>query len=163
MALVDRIDREDLFMGIAKITALRSTCERAQVGAVLVLGNRIVSQGYAGSPPGLEHCTEVGCAIDPHTGVGCIRTIHAEANAIAYAARQGVSTVGSHMYCTHSPCLSCGKLMLSAGVTRLYYERPYRDALVLTFLRRYMDVVHKCFDLERLVGAIKSLNPTNPA
>lgn len=120
-----RLGRHELFMRTAELFAQRSTCPRAHVGAVLVQDRRVVSTGYNGSPPGMDHCTEVGCLTRPHE-FGCQRCIHAEANAIAWAARYGTRTVTSYMYCTHGPCLTCAKLMLAAGVRELFYQEPYR-------------------------------------
>jgi dCMP deaminase len=114
-----------MFMLMATLVARRGTCPRAQVGALLVKDRRIVSMGYNGAPPGFKHCTDVGC--DEMDGQqGCIRTIHGEANAIAFAARHGIVTAGTTMYCTYSPCKKCAELMLSAGIIRFVYNREYR-------------------------------------
>jgi dCMP deaminase len=120
-----RISREDLFMEVAHTFAKRSTCERGQVGCVIVQDRRIVATGYNGSPPGAKHCNEVGCRT-LFGRTGCQRTIHAEANAIAWAARHGVSTDGAILYCTHGPCLACAQLIASAGIVRVLYDKPYR-------------------------------------
>lgn len=121
---------DDYFMMAAALAATRGTCPRKRVGAVLVASGKVVSTGYNGSPPGADHCDETGCLVRP-TGdgkVGCVRTVHAEANALAHAARHGVRTEGTTLYCTCSPCLSCAKLALSAGVSRLVYAQEYSDS-----------------------------------
>src|SRR5699024_10430228 len=108
----------------ALLLSQRATCERLKVGAVLVKGNRIVSTGYNGSVSGDEHCTENGCYLqDGH----CVRTLHAEANAIIQCAKLGVSTDDTTIYVTHFPCLQCTKQILQAGVTEICYLNDYRN------------------------------------
>ena len=122
---MERISRDEMFCIIAMIVSLRATCERAKIGAVLVKENRIVSIGYNGSPSGSPHCTEAGCLIDERGG--CKRTVHAEANVIAFAAKNGIETDGTTLYCTVSPCIDCAKLLINSGVKRLVYLEGYRD------------------------------------
>lgn len=123
-----RIDREMMFMQITKVVAKRSTCLRAQVGATIILDNRVVSMGYAGAPSRLEHCTESGCKMeDGH----CVRTVHAEANAIAFAAKAGIPTDGAEMYITHSPCTNCAKLIINSGIRRVTYQEYWGDGIEL--------------------------------
>jgi len=131
--MISRIDRTEMLMRVATIVSARGTCNRAQVGAVLARDGRIISTGYVGSPAGTPHCIDVGCELDPTTG-GCIRTVHAEANAIAFAARYGISTENTDLYCTHSPCGSCAKLIINAGISQLVYEQEYRDLRPLVLL-----------------------------
>ncbi|MDE2101517.1 MAG: dCMP deaminase family protein, partial [Patescibacteria group bacterium] len=114
------------FQTMARLVGRRSTCPRARVGAVIVKDGRVISIGYVGSPSGMPHCTEVGCDIDEARG-GCIRTVHAEANAIAFAAKSGIEVAGSTIYCTHLPCIDCAKLILNAGIREVVYQHPYRD------------------------------------
>jgi dCMP deaminase len=116
---------DEYFMDIAVATARRSTCNRKQVGCVLTKDHRILSTGYGGSIAGQPHCVDVGCDIDPKTG-GCIRTVHAEINAILQCARHGVSTLGSTAYVTLSPCQACFKALASAGAKRIVYLEEYR-------------------------------------
>ena len=128
MSMNHRISRDESLMAQALITSLRSTCSRKQVGAILALQGRIISSGYAGAPSGLPHCLDVGCevnAINPH--LGCQRTVHAELNAIAYAARHGISTNGASLYCTLSPCVNCAKALINAGITHVFFHEAYRD------------------------------------
>ncbi|MEK7608100.1 MAG: dCMP deaminase family protein [Patescibacteria group bacterium] len=112
----------EYFMKIAEIVATRSTCNRRSVGAVLVRARVILSTGYNGAPRGMEHCDESGHEIvDGH----CVRTVHAEANALVQAARNGISIDGSTMYLTHSPCYDCFKMMVNGGVSAVYYKDFY--------------------------------------
>lgn len=122
-----RIEREAMFLEIAHVLRKRSSCVRGKVGCLIVRGNRIVASGYNGAPPGAPHCSELGCSIpeNDHTA-GCQRAIHAEANAIAWAARAGASTEGCTLYCTHGPCLKCAQLLMSAGICKVIYEIEYR-------------------------------------
>lgn len=117
---------EEYFADMAKLVSSRSTCDRLQVGCVIVdSSNRVLATGYNGSLPGQPHCTDVGCLLE---GGSCVRTVHAEANAVAHAARAGVALEGSTAYVTHSPCVSCLKQLISAGVTRIIYAEPYRQS-----------------------------------
>jgi dCMP deaminase len=116
-----RLDRLAYLVAQIQLTARRSTCNRGQVGAIIVREGRIISQGYNGAPPGMPHCTDVGC----EPADGCERTVHAEANAIAWAARAGISTEGASMYCTHGPCVNCAKLVASSGISTLSYLKDY--------------------------------------
>lgn len=120
-----RHSADDVHMGTAKLWAGRSTCQRGHVGAVLVVDGRQVASGYNGAPPGHPHCTDIGCDIHPEVA-GCQRSIHAEANAIAFAARHGVPIQGATLYCTAGPCLKCAQLILSAGIAEVIYDVPYR-------------------------------------
>jgi dCMP deaminase len=135
-----QIDIDSMFFGMLAFVAQRSTCTRADVGAVLVRDRRPISMGYNGAPPGMPHCFDVGCEQEIGRGQntatgfgvqveleGCARTVHAEANAIAFAARNGIATEGATMYCTHAPCYSCAKLMVSAGILEFKYQKEYRD------------------------------------
>ena len=111
-------------MNIATEVATRSTCDRKHVGAVIVRNKNILSTGYNGSIKGLPHCDEVGHEmVDGH----CIRTTHAEANAIVQAAKNGVSIDNSEIFVTASPCYNCFKLIANSGIKVIYYRELYRD------------------------------------
>jgi dCMP deaminase len=113
------------FSDIAQMVSERATCTRLHVGCVLVKDKRIISTGYNGSISGDEHCEDVGCyVVDGH----CIRTIHAERNALAQCARHGIATDGATAYITHFPCLDCAKMLIQAGVKRIVYGQSYRDS-----------------------------------
>ncbi len=129
-----RPDWDSYFMKIASAVSERSTCDRAFVGCVLVRDKRILTSGFNGSPTGQEHCDEAGhLMVDGH----CVRTIHAETNAIIQAALHGVSTRGATCYVTHFPCINCTKVLINAGITRIVYAEAYRmDENALTFLQK---------------------------
>lgn len=120
---------DDYFMSIAKIVATRSTCDRLRAGAVLVKGGRIISTGYNGAPPGMPHCDgEAGHKMEEGH---CIRTVHAEENCILQAAALGgVSTSGSTLYTTYSPCYHCFKKLVVGGVKRIIAADLYRDSTI---------------------------------
>lgn len=121
------------FMDIAHSVAQRSTCPRANVGCVLVLDNRILTTGFNGSGNGLDHCTDVGCMmVDDH----CVRTVHAEQNAIIQAARAGVNIIGANVYCTHYPCLICAKMLINADVWKVFYASEYPDEISKSFFEQ---------------------------
>lgn len=130
---VERPSWNEYFLNIANQVAKRSTCERAQVGAVIVKQKRILTTGYNGSPRGLAHCTEVGCLMD---NGHCVRTLHAEQNAIIQAALHGVITEGATIYVTHQPCFNCAKSIINAGITEIVYDREYQDDRSLEFLEK---------------------------
>jgi len=117
-----RLEWKFYFANIALSAALRSTCPKIQVGAVLTKDQEIVSTGYNGAPKGMKHCLEVGCIIDKNGH--CVRSVHAEANAIMRAARD---TKGAEIFCTHVPCVECCKLIMNAEIKKVYYIFDYYD------------------------------------
>ena len=128
---VDRPSWDDYFMQITFQVAKRSTCPRAAVGAVIVRDKRILTTGYNGAPTGLPHCTEAGCLmVNGH----CVRTLHAEQNAIIQGALHGVDVSGSTVYVTHQPCLVCAKMIINAGIERVVYGGQYPDEIACGFL-----------------------------
>ena len=116
----ERPTRTDVLLCIAYTIASRSTCTRLQVGAVAARDSRILVSGYNGAPAGTPHCTH------PPTEV-CTRSVHAEANLVAYAARHGVSLKGATIYCTDSPCYTCACLLVNTGIKQVVFHRQYRD------------------------------------
>lgn len=116
-------------MDIARVVASRSTCERKQVGAVIVRDKTILSTGYNGSIRGLPHCTEVGHMME---NGHCVATIHAEQNAIIQAAKNGVMIDQGTIYVTASPCWSCFKSIANAGLRRVVYGEFYRDERIFS-------------------------------
>src|SRR5687767_8839011 len=122
----------EYFITITRQVAERSTCLRAKVGAVIVRDRSIIATGYNGAPAGMPHCLDVGCLVyESKTPVGdvetnCFRTIHAEINAIAQAARNGSRIDGADVYVTHTPCIHCLKVLVNTGVKRVFYEKPYK-------------------------------------
>ena len=123
-----RVNWEEYFMNIARQVATRSTCDRKHVGAVIVRDRMILSTGYNGSIRGMPHCDDVGHMME---NGHCIATIHAEANAIIQAARNGVRIDDSEMYITASPCWNCFKMIANSGIRRIYYLEFYRDTRIV--------------------------------
>ncbi|MBU4421525.1 cytidine/deoxycytidylate deaminase family protein [Candidatus Parcubacteria bacterium] len=125
---------DDYFMAIARIVATRSTCDRLRAGAVLVKNKRIISTGYNGSPPGLPHCdSEAGHLMEEGH---CVRTIHAEHNAILQAATvAGQTTEGATLYALYSPCIHCCKYIVAAGIKRIVIETIYRNSQAIDYLK----------------------------
>ena len=136
-----RVSWEDYFMNIAHEVATRSTGDRKQVGAVIVRNKNILSTGYNGSLRGLPHCDEVGHEMENDH---CVRTIHAEANAIVQASRNGVSIDHSEIYVTASPCYNCFKMIANAGISCIYYGELYRNE----HITKHADEL--CIDLTHL-------------
>ena len=121
---MQRISWDEYFMAQSHLLSLRSTCSRLSVGATLVKDTRIVSGGYNGSIKGDEHCIDVGCkVVEGH----CVRTIHAEINAILQCSKFGVGTEGATIYVTHFPCLNCTKSIIQAGIKEICYANDYRN------------------------------------
>lgn len=125
----------EYFSKFAEEAATRSTCLRRQVGAVIVRDNMILSTAYNGAPSGLKHCSETGCLRDKlniPSGQNheLCRGIHAEQNAIIQAAKNGISVNGADLYCTNKPCIICTKMIINAGIKKVYYINDYKDKLV---------------------------------
>jgi len=122
---------DEYFMEIARIVGKRGTCDRGRNGAIIVKNKRIISTGYVGAPAGLPHCDEVGHLMhevinhDGSISKHCIRTIHAEQNAIIQAALHGVSTDGATIYAKFEPCFTCAKMIINAGIRRVVCEKMY--------------------------------------
>ena len=138
------------FLTITRQVAERSTCTRAKVGAVIVRDKNILATGYNGAPAGLPHCTEVGCLVyTSRTPAGeleenCFRTIHAEINAIAQAAKNGAGIRDADIYITHTPCIHCLKVLINTGIRRIFYEHDYKTHTLSEILR------HSGVHLERV-------------
>jgi dCMP deaminase len=128
-----RADWDTYFMDIAQVVASRSTCDRKHVGALLVRDRMILSTGYNGSIRGMPHCDEAGHLMESGH---CVATIHAEANAVLQAARNGVRIDGADLYTTASPCWPCFKLIANAGIKRIVYGEFYRDDRIFDVARR---------------------------
>ena len=129
---MSRPNWDTYFLKMAMLISERSTCTRHHVGAVLVRDRRVLSTGYNGAARGLKDCLELGClrdeqGIDSGTRHEVCRAIHAEQNAIIQAGQHGVSIAGATMYCTHSPCLICAKMIVNAQIVRVVSFTPYAD------------------------------------
>ena len=123
---------DEYFMKLADTVGERATCDRGRSGCVIVKDKRILTTGYVGSPMGLPHCDEVGHEMhkvihdDGHETMHCIRTIHAEQNALIQAARVGIALEGSTIYCRMTPCYVCAKLIVNAGIKRVVCAKDYQ-------------------------------------
>lgn len=121
-------------MSIAQLVATRSTCLRRKVGAVLVKDKRVIATGYNGAPTGVRHCEETGC-LREQLGIKSgerhelCRGLHAEQNVIISAAYYGVTTKGTTLYSTHLPCIICSKMLINAGVEKVFFLDGYPDPL----------------------------------
>ncbi len=129
-----RLGWHEYFMSVAHLISGRATCTRGHIGAVIVRDNNILSTGYNGAPSGLPHCHDSGSACriyqsthpDGTVEENCVNTIHAEINAIAQAAKHGVSIRDSNIYITASPCIHCLKVLINVGIKTIYYATPYK-------------------------------------
>lgn len=143
MSEQDRPSWDEYFLMMAKLAATRSTCLAFPVGAVIVKDRQVLATGYNGPPSGSPHCIAQGFCYPGLSSCDASkslpsRAVHAEANAIAQAAKHGISTEGAHIYVTLEPCLSCLKLLISAGIRQVFYETafdhtshiPVRDAFL---------------------------------
>ena len=125
---------DDYFFQICHEVAQRATCDRGKAGAVVVRDKRILCTGYVGSPTGMPHCDEVGHQLktviheDGNSSQHCMRTIHAEQNAICQAAREGISLMGATIYCKFEPCVVCARMMSNCGIVRVVCEKRYHKA-----------------------------------
>jgi dCMP deaminase len=119
-------------MEITLDVSKRSTCLRAQVGAIIVKDKRILTTGYNGAPKGLPHCLDEGCEM---VAGHCVRSLHAEQNAILQAALYGVPLEGGTIYTTHQPCVVCAKMIINAGLERVVFAGQYPDELAVKYLR----------------------------
>ena len=132
---------DEYFMQICQLVAQRSTCLRRQVGALIVRDKHILTTGYNGTPSGLAHCSEIGCIrqeqnIPSGTRHELCRGVHAEQNAIIQAAVHGINIQNSILYCTHSPCILCTKMLINAKIERIVVAELYPDELGLEMLEQ---------------------------
>ncbi len=128
-----RPDWDDYFMAMTRIVATRSSCDRLAAGAILVKQKRIIATGYNGAPSGQPNCLEAGHLLEEGH---CVRTIHAEHNAILQVAvLQGSSTEDSTLYVTYNPCIHCAKYIVAAGIKRAVIGKVYRGTQALDYLR----------------------------
>lgn len=142
---MERITWDQFFMAQSHLLALRSTCTRLAVGSTIVRDKRIIAGGYNGSISGDDHCIDKGCyVVDNH----CVRTVHAETNALLQCAKYGTPTKGADLYVTHFPCLPCTKSIIQAGIKNLYYATDYKNnPYAIELLEQAgVNVVHVPFD-----------------
>jgi len=120
-----RLSWNKYFMKIAKMAAKRSTCPKESVGAVVVQDKKVIGTGYNGAPSGMPHCADIGCVEDKENH--CIRSVHAEQNAILHSGVAAYDSSQSKIYCTHRPCIECCKFIIQAGISQVFYEKEYYD------------------------------------
>lgn len=132
---MERPDLDTVLMASAELWSKRSTCNRLHTGAVIAQDGRILSTGYNGVPAGLPHCNHENPTSTSEEDA-CYDAVHAEANAIAFAARMGIPIHGATMYATHQPCHSCAQIIINAGIYRVYYGQPYRRIEGLNLLSK---------------------------
>ncbi|MFA5452006.1 MAG: dCMP deaminase family protein [Candidatus Methanomethylophilaceae archaeon] len=125
--LIDtRPDIDTYYLEMCKVVASRSTCTHNKVGAIFVIDNQVISTGYNGAPSGEEHCLDIGCSKPEHaTKFETCRAVHAEVNAIIQAALHGVSIKGATLYCTHSPCVMCRRVLKNAKIDTIIFSEEY--------------------------------------
>ncbi|MFA6160149.1 MAG: cytidine/deoxycytidylate deaminase family protein [Parcubacteria group bacterium] len=122
---------DEYFLNLVELVGTRGTCDRGRSGCVIVKDKRILSTGYVGSPIGTKHCDEIGHEMhtvqheDGHESKHCIRTAHAEQNAIVNAARFGMALEGATLYCHMTPCYACAKMVINAGIKRVVCNKDY--------------------------------------
>jgi dCMP deaminase len=131
---------DDYFMSIAQQVALRSTCLRRQIGALIVRDKRILATGYNNVPSGVEHCTTRGClrdelGIPSGQRVELCRGIHAEQNAVVQAAKYGIAMDGASVYTTTQPCILCAKILINAGISEIVFVGDFPDELSVSMLK----------------------------
>lgn len=124
---------DEYFMEVCNAIAKRATCDRGRSGCVIAKDNQILATGYVGAPSGLPHCDEVGHQFkkliheDGAVTQHCVRTVHAEQNAICQAARRGAAIQGATVYCRMTPCRTCAMMIINCGIVRVVCERRYHD------------------------------------
>jgi len=121
----ERPSLDEYFLELAKATATRSTCRHRDQGAVLVRNKRVIATGYNGAPPGADDCQQLGYCSKTMRLPCRAEGLHGESNAIASAAKMGVSTEGATIYCVYSPCMSCCNLLKSAGIVEVKFKDVY--------------------------------------
>lgn len=127
---MERMSFDEYFMKLAYLVASRSTCLSRQVGAVIVRDNHVISTGYNGAPKGVAHCLDTGCirkerGIPSGERLDICKAVHAEQNAIIEAAYNGVSTKGASIYVTVTPCFTCAKMIINAGIKEIIIDGDY--------------------------------------
>ncbi len=122
---------DEYFMEVCRAIAKRATCDRGRSGCVIAKDNQVLATGYVGSPAGLPHCDQVGHQLkkmvheDGSESIHCVRTVHAEQNAICQAARRGIAIAGATLYCKMTPCRACAMMIINCGISRVVCEKKY--------------------------------------
>lgn len=143
---------DEYFMEIAQVVGKRSTCDRGKRGCVITRDKQILVTGYAGSPKGLPHCDDMGHLFNETTHEDgsktqhCVRTTHAEQNAIAQAAKLGIAINEGTLYCTVTPCFICAKLLINSGIKRIVCAKKYQAAIESENMFRQVGIELSYFD-----------------
>jgi dCMP deaminase len=138
--MAQRPNWDEYFMKLAMLASERATCPRMHCGAVLVKNKNVIATGYNGSIPGDEHCEDVGClVVDNH----CVRTVHAEMNAMVQAAKRGHAVDGATAYVTNMPCTTCAKALIAAGVKRVVVFSDYHDTMATDFFAKAKVIIDR--------------------
>lgn len=124
---------DEYFLKLAMLASERATCPRMHCGCVLVTNKNVIATGYNGSIPGDEHCEDIGCLVEDNH---CVRTVHAEMNALVQAARRGHAVDGATAYVTNMPCTTCAKALITAGVKRVVIFSDYHSTLATDFFKK---------------------------
>lgn len=130
----ERPSWDEYFMDICRMVAKRATCDRGRSGCVITRDHQILVTGYVGAPAGLPHCDDIGHQLkkiqheDGSVTQHCVRTVHAEQNAICQAAKRGISIDGATLYCKMTPCRTCSMLIINCGIVRVVAEKRYHDS-----------------------------------
>ncbi len=147
---------DEYFMEICRTVAKRATCDRGRSGCVITLHNRILVTGYVGAPSGLPHCDDAGHMFkktvheDGSVTQHCVRTVHAEQNAICQAAKNGISIEGATLYCKMTPCRTCAMLIINCGIIRVVCEKRYHDSAdsLAMFAAAGVEITHLSDDVQ---------------
>ena len=157
--MTQRIPWDQYFLSQSLVLSMRSTCQRLMVGAVIVRDSRVIAGGYNGSVSGEAHCVDEGCYLEDGR---CVRTIHAEMNAIIQCAKFGVHTEGAEIYVTHFPCLQCTKSIIQAGIRKIYYLHDYHNHTYANQLLKQAGIeIHKGEIPETFFQILNQINQTN--
>jgi len=138
---LNRPNWNDYFMEMAELASSRASCLRRKVGAVLVKNKKVLATGYNGAPKEIPHCEVTGCLREEKKVPSgqrheICRGVHAEQNLVAQAAFHGVETEGSTVYCTHQPCIICTKILINAGIEKIYFKHAYSDPFAEKLLEK---------------------------
>ena len=148
---------DEYFLEILDTVVKRATCDRGRSGCVVAKNNQIISTGYVGSAKGDDHCDDAGHLMqkrlnpDETVSEHCVRTIHAEQNAICQAAKHGVSTDGATLYCRMTPCAVCAKMIINVGIIRVVCQRKYQrsEESIALFARCGVEIIHMEDDVQK--------------
>ena len=150
---------DEYFMEVCHAIAKRATCDRGRSGCVIARDNQLLVTGYVGAPRGLPHCDDVGHLLkqvqheDGNVSTHCVRTVHAEQNAICQAAKHGISIDGATLYCKMTPCRTCAMLIINCGIKRVVAEKRYHDSTdsIAMFRTAGVTIEHVSEEVEQYV------------